>query len=61
MDDILPDTGVDFGLFHIEYKVVKDQLIDLIDINIGIYKNLLIKEYQYFSLKLEDQLIKLMK
>jgi hypothetical protein len=53
MDDILPDTGFGFGLFYIDYKVVKDQLIDLIDINIGIYKNLLIKEYQYFSLKLE--------
>lgn len=52
--DILPGTGVNFGLFHIDYKVVKDQIKDLIDINIGTYKNLLIKEYQYYSLKLES-------
>jgi len=54
IEDLLPGTGVDFGLFHVEYKIAKDQLIDLIEINIGIFKNLIVKEYQFFSLKLED-------
>ena len=54
LDDILPGSGINFGLFHIDYKVVKNQITDFIDINIGSYKNLLIREYQHYSVKLEN-------
>jgi hypothetical protein len=38
----LQGEGINFGLFFIDYKPAKDQLKELIEKKIGMYKSLLI-------------------
>lgn len=56
LDDYFPGTGIDFGLYFIDYKPAKDQLKELIEKKVGIYKMQLIKEYQAASQRIEKEL-----
>lgn len=43
VEELFPATGINFGLFYIDYKVAKEQLSELLHQKIGSYKSLLIR------------------